>query len=548
MELEAQFIDFLLKHNLCSVKDIEKAKEIQKRLDAKIGVILLNSGVLSEQEYLYALSHVLDIPLVSAQNKDFSFIDLDGVTKEFYEEHAVYPFFEDEQSLYIALNSNLDYEAFFYLEEKTSKILKPFLASSEEMNELQQLYMSEEDNEVSYDSEDIEKLKELASEAPVIKMINNHFNEAVKLNSSDIHYEADKEMMRVRLRIDGTLQVIDTIPLSMKQATIARLKLLSKMNISENRLPQDGRISIKAHKHDIDIRVSSIPTAFGESFVLRLLGKQSIQYSLQELEFFEDHLKTLETIVSKPHGVFLTTGPTGSGKTTTLYSLLNKLNNDDVKIISVEDPVEYQLHGINQIQVKSQIGFTFANALRSILRQDPDIIMVGEIRDEETARISIQASLTGHLVLSTLHTNSALGAITRLIDMGIEYFLLKSSINGLMAQRLVKKLCTHCKEPLILTDEQYKDLNGEELLKKYSFVNFNPYKKVGCKKCNFTGYSGRIPVAEIVVFDHNLQVLMQKDKNFNDLSSLGYRTLYEDAVLKFFNGDTTFEEVIRLKA
>ncbi len=397
MELEESLIEFFLNEKICSTKEIEKAKEIQKKLNAKIGVILLNSGIISEQEYLLALSKLLDITLLSSiKNLEKKLIELENIELDYYNKHLVYPFFCDEQYLYVAISSNLDYEALLEISSKTPKETKLYLATSEDINELKQLYTQNNDSNIAYDSDDIEKLKELASEAPVIKMINNHFAEAVKNKSSDIHYESDKNLMRVRLRIDGILQIVDTVPSSMKQATIARLKLLSKMNISENRLPQDGRISIKAHKQDIDIRVSSVPTAFGESFVLRLLGKQAISYSLNDLKFFEDHLEILEKIISNPHGVFLTTGPTGSGKTTTLYSLLNKLNNDTVKIISVEDPVEYQLDGINQIQVKSQIDFTFAKALRSILRQDPDIIMVGEIRDEETAKISIQSALTGH--------------------------------------------------------------------------------------------------------------------------------------------------------
>ena len=554
MELESKLIDFFTKNNICSQKDIQKAQEIQKKIDAKIGTVLLNSGIIHEQEYILALSEVLHIPLYAKIKDEIELIDVNDlelvdIDSILFEQFNIYPFFIDNDNLYVALDSKLNYAGLIELEKLSKKSIKFFLATSEELNDLKNLFSQrEQSQDISYDNEDIEKLKELASEAPVIKMINNHFAEAVKRKSSDIHYESDKEQMRVRLRIDGTLQTIDKIPQNMKQATIARLKLLSKMNISENRLPQDGRISLKIQKQDIDIRVSSVPTAFGESFVLRLLGKQSISYSLESLEFFPDQIQMLDSIVSSQNGIFLTTGPTGSGKTTTLYSLLNKLNNDEVKIISVEDPVEYKLQGINQIQVKSQIGFTFATALRSILRQDPDIIMVGEIRDEETARISIQSALTGHMVLSTLHTNSALGAITRLIDMGIEYFLLKSSIKGLMAQRLARKLCDNCKKPLLLNDNQYNDLNVKQLLERYQFVELNPHQKVGCKECNYTGFKGRIPIAEIIPFTDKIQTIMQSDKNFNDLSQLGYRTLYEDAMLKFLIGSISLEEALKVKS
>ena len=550
MELENELVELLIKRKICSNEEIEKAKEIQKKYYAKLDVILLNSGIISEIDYLSTLSILLDIKLFS-KLKDIkkSYIEFPNISNNYFVEHDIYPFYTQDDALYILISSKLNYEAILELEPLVEKEIILFLGSIEEIDELKLLYKEKEDTDIDFnnDEDEIEKLKELASEAPVIKIINGHLSKAVELKSSDIHYEASKSNMRVRLRIDGVLQTIDTIPLALKKAIIARLKLLSKMNISENRLPQDGRISLKISNQEIDIRSSSVPTAFGESFVLRLLGKQSISYSLKNLDFFDDHLKILKDIVSRPHGIFLTTGPTGSGKTTTLYSLLNELNSDSIKIISVEDPVEYQLNGINQIHVKSQIGFTFSNALRSILRQDPDIIMVGEIRDEETARISIQSALTGHLVLSTLHTNSALGAITRLLDMGLEYFLLKSSINGLMAQRLVRKLCTHCKEPYQLSDSEVNDLGVKDLLEEYDFIPYQPHSAVGCEKCSHTGYSGRIPVSEIIPFNSEIKQIMEENKNFNDIKSLGYRTLFEDAVLKFINGSTSLKEVMKIK-
>ena len=550
MELENELVELLIKREICSSEDILKAKEIQKKYYAKLDVILLNSGIISEIDYLSTLSILLDIKLFS-KLKDIkkSYIEFPNISNKYFIEHDIYPFYTQDDTIYILISSKLNYEAILELEPLVEKEIILFLGSIEEIDELKLLYKEKEDTNIDFnnDEDEIEKLKELASEAPVIKIINGHLSKAVELKSSDIHYEASKSNMRVRLRIDGVLQTIDTVPLALKKAIIARLKLLSKMNISENRLPQDGRISLKISNQEIDIRSSSVPTAFGESFVLRLLGKQSISYSLKNLDFFDDHLKILKDIVSRPHGIFLTTGPTGSGKTTTLYSLLNELNSDSIKIISVEDPVEYQLNGINQIHVKSQIGFTFSNALRSILRQDPDIIMVGEIRDEETARISIQSALTGHLVLSTLHTNSALGAITRLLDMGLEYFLLKSSVNGLMAQRLVRKLCTHCKEPYALSHSEENDLRIKELLERYDFILYQPHSAIGCEKCNHTGYSGRIPVSEIIPFNSEIKQIMEENKNFNDIKSLGYRTLFEDAVLKFINGSTSLKEVMKIK-
>ena len=317
------------------------------------------------------------------------------------------------------------------------------------------------------------------------------------------------------------------------------------MNISENRLPQDGRISIKISSQEIDIRSSSVPTAFGESFVLRFLGNDSIDLNIDRMGFHQDNLKLLKEMLKKPNGILLTTGPTGSGKTSTLYAALNYIHSDAIKIITVEDPVEYQLDGISQIQVKANIDYTFANALRSILRQDPDVILIGEIRDTETAKIAIQSALTGHLVLSTLHTNSAIGAISRLLDMGMEYFLLKSSIVGLMAQRLARRLCPHCKEPVELTEAQKRAYNIEYLA-NYIESAYNPCKAVGCKECNNTGYKGRMPIMEIIPFDDTVIKELDKDKDFKDIRKLGYRTLQDDAVIKFLEGLISLEEVSRL--
>jgi len=543
------FIDFIKSKNIVSEEEIKKAVDIQKKYHSQIGTILLNSGVITEKEYLQLLSEYLNIPIFSnKEEKLITKLELSFDMESLFQNN-IYPFYEDEQNIYIAINYKFKFDEILKIGRYLKKEIKLFFALEEQIQSIKELYLEEEQNEDILeveDSEEIEKLKELASEAPVIKLINSHLNKAVEFHASDIHYEAFKKGMKVRFRIDGVLRTFDTIPLTYKKAAIARLKLLSKMNIAENRLPQDGRISIRIANQEIDIRSSSVPTAFGESFVLRLLGKQNINYSLESLDFYQDQMQILRNIVKKPNGIFLTTGPTGSGKTTTLYSLLNELNSDQVKIITVEDPVEYELEGISQIQVKPQIDFTFANALRSILRQDPDIIMIGEIRDKETANIAIQSALTGHFVLSTLHTNSALGAITRLLDMGIDYFLLKASIKGLMAQRLVRKLCPYCKKKKVLNSEERSFLKIDHLLKKYSFIKEDVYEPVGCEKCANTGYIGRLPVAEIVDFNGDVQKALEKDKNMNDVTKFGYRSLYEDAILKFIEGKTSYEEIIKV--
>jgi type II secretory ATPase GspE/PulE/Tfp pilus assembly ATPase PilB-like protein len=547
--VDKEFVNFLLSKNVVNEEEVKKALEIQKKYKSQIGTILLNSGVITEKDYIKVLSEYLNIPLFSEnEEKLINKVEL-SVPVESLIQKNIFPFFEDENNIYIAVNYNFKYDELLKLRNFLDKEIKLYLALEEQIQQIKELYLEEETNEDLIDldeSDEVEKLKELASEAPVIKLINTHLNKAVEYNASDIHYEAFKKGMKVRFRIDGVLRVFDTIPVTYKKAAIARLKLLSKMNIAENRLPQDGRISLKIANQEIDVRASSVPTAFGESFVLRLLGKQSISYELESLEFYSDQMNILRKIVSKPNGIFLTTGPTGSGKTTTLYSLLNELNSDEVKIITVEDPVEYELEGISQIQVKPQIDFTFANALRSILRQDPDIIMIGEIRDVETANIAIQSALTGHFVLSTLHTNSALGAITRLLDMGVDMFLLKASIKGLMAQRLVRKLCPYCKKRANLDSNIRKYLQIDEILKKYPFVQENIYEAVGCEKCAHTGYKGRLPVAEIIEFNEDVQRAIEKDRNITDVSTFGYRNLKEDAILKFLEGKTTYEEIMKV--
>ncbi len=548
MGLDKKIGEILVSQNACKEEDINKALSLQKEYGGRIGTILINTGVIVENQLLKALSIQLDAPLLSDLGiEEFDKIYLKNISNSFLLENGVFPVWESEYFIKAAVEDPLRVDIFSYIEEITKKKLQIYLASSEEIRKLKAVFEEEEEGEYEYINEDeIDKLKELASEAPVIKFVNNIFSRAVESNASDIHIESFKNGMQVRFRIDGKLHTIENIPLSMKMAVIARLKLISKMNISENRLPQDGRISIKTSGKLIDIRASSVPTAFGESFVLRLLGKQDISYSLQKLGFFENSLNIINSIIKKPNGIFLTTGPTGSGKTTTLYSILNDLNREDTKIITVEDPVEYELNGISQIQVKSEIDFTFANALRSILRQDPDIIMIGEIRDKETAEIAVQAALTGHLVLSTLHTNSALGALHRLIDMGMEYFLLKSSIIGLMAQRLVRTLCPYCKERDEI-DEEVRLLYGiDKIVKKYPFIKVSPHKPVGCKRCNFTGFKGRLPIVEVAPFTKEIQNAFSKDYNLEDLSLFGYTTLFEDGILKYLNGDTTLDEVLRV--
>jgi len=541
-----KFEEILLEKKLCSNDDIEQAYAIQSEYGGHIGNILHNLGAISDVSYIETLAEQFELQLFKNFQQELEKISIESIKNDYFVENEIYPVAQDEKNLSLVMHDPLKSIVLTTLQNLTNKHLLLYLATEEELRTLKELYeLDDEEDDSDVFEDEVDKLKELASEAPVIKLVNNIFSKAVNMYVSDIHFESYKNGIKVRFRIDGVLKTIDTVPNKLKQAVTARLKLISKMNISENRLPQDGRISIKISSQEIDIRASSVPTAFGESFVLRLLGNDSVDLTLDNMGFHKQNLTLLKEMLKRPNGIILTTGPTGSGKTSTLYAALNYIHSENIKIITVEDPVEYQLDGISQIQVKSSIDYTFANALRSILRQDPDIIMIGEIRDSETAQIAIQSALTGHLVLSTLHTNSAVGAISRLLDMGMEYFLLKSSIVGLMAQRLARKLCQNCKESMEISEAQ-GHMYDIDNLKKLIESEYNPCKAVGCKECNFTGYKGRMPIMEIVPFDNKLINELDKNRDFNDIRKLGWRTLQDDGVIKFLEGQISLDEVQRL--
>jgi len=538
--------DILLEKGYCSQEDIEQVYSIQRDYGGEIGDILLNLGIISDEVLISCLCEQFGYANFSSLEKEeVERVFLEDIQPEFLLENGLYPIFESEYLIKFVTHNPNQTHVLSVLKKVLNKNIELVLATDESLRDIRALFEVQVAEEEGLFEDEVDRLKELASEAPVIKLVNNIFTKAVQQNASDIHFESYKGGMKVRLRIDGVLQSIDRISLGLKQAVIARLKIMSKMNIAENRLPQDGRITLKLSGQEIDIRASSVPTAFGESFVLRLLGSDSVDLNLDKMGFHPENLKLLKSLLLKPNGVLLTTGPTGSGKTSTLYACLNYIYSEDIKIITVEDPVEYQLEGISQIQVKSSIDYTFSNALRSILRQDPDVIMIGEIRDSETAEIAIQSSLTGHFVLSTLHTNSAMGAIARLLDMGMEYFLLKSTIVGLMAQRLAKRLCNACKEPIELPEELVQRYNMNALKKEIS-LPFNPCKAVGCSECHYTGYRGRVPLVEIIPFNEKVKKELDKDLSFSDIRSLGYRTLQDDAVIKFLEGTISFDEIIRL--
>jgi general secretion pathway protein E len=399
------------------------------------------------------------------------------------------------------------------------------------------------------DDEDVGHLKDLASEAPIIRLVNLLITRAVEGRASDIHIEPFEDEVKVRYRIDGVLHEVESAPKKLQAAMISRLKIMAKLNIAERRLPQDGRIRLKVAEREIDLRVSTIPILHGESLVMRILDKENTVVDLDSLGFFPEALRVFNDLIKKPNGIILVTGPTGSGKTTTLYGALDTINAPDKKIITVEDPIEYQIKGINQIQVKPQIGLGFATTLRHIVRQDPDVIMIGEIRDLETAEIAIQSSLTGHLVFSTLHTNDAPSAITRLLDMGVEAFLLSSTVRGILAQRLVRVICPYCKERDGTTDEKKASRFPASAIMPAD-GEWPVYRGRGCEACSFTGYFGRTGIFELLVVEEAIRKLILSNADATEIRNAakqnGMTTLLEDGILKVRSGITTPGEVLRV--
>jgi len=541
-------------------EDLKKAHLLQKESSFSIGQILVSLGVLSEEQLIEALSLYLDIPIL-----DNNFEIEEALKKnlnrklniKFLIEKKCVPIkIESEtQTLCVATSDPFNYETFNYITNLTGFKIKLFLATEEKIKALSKAFIFEDTTEIKSleIDEDVEKLTELAFEAPVIKYLNNLLNKAVDLRATDIHIENYKNKGRVRFRIDGILHDIEFLDENFTRAVISRIKLLSNLNIAERRLPQDGKFTTRVSSILLDIRVSTIPMVYGEGVVMRLLYRERLSFDIKAIGMEKDHYDLALRLISYPYGILLVTGPTGSGKTTTLYSMLTYLNSDEKKIITIEDPVEYQLEGINQIQVKLEVGLTFANALRSILRHDPDIIMVGEIRDRETAEISIHSALTGHLVLSTLHTNDAPSSLFRLIEMGTEEYLINASIIGVIAQRIVRKNCPYCSEEISLDKEIRKTYGLDDLQKKWEDLIGEPkiLKGRGCSKCVNTGYKGRIAIFEIFEYDDELKEAFLKLKSLESFRKYlkekrNFRTLREDGFIKVLKGITTIPEILRV--
>jgi general secretion pathway protein E len=552
--------EILIERGKLDAAALERAMRLQQDSGEKLGQLLVTLGLCAQRDVAEALAAQLKLPLVDAGGYPEFPIMEERVSPRFLRESRALPVREDETELALAMADPTDTYTIGAFEMVTGRTVRPMVAIPTELEAaLERLYGSGKSaqsqiigdvetrvDELAFDA-DVQQLKDLASEAPVIRLVSLLITNALEMRASDIHVEPFETRLHVRYRIDGVLHDVESPPKRLSAAVISRIKIMANLDIAERRLPQDGRIRLRVQGKEIDLRVSTVPTMHGESVVMRILDKGGVALDFDRLGFQDDTLKSFLDVLMQPHGILLVTGPTGSGKTTTLYTALDRLNQPDVKILTVEDPVEYQMAGINQIQVKPQIDLTFANALRSIVRQDPDVIMIGEIRDLETAQIAVQSALTGHLVLSTVHTNDAPSTMNRLLDMGVEDYLLTSTIIGILAQRLVRTLCPHCKEAYIALPELVEEIN----LRKFTQDNdITLWHARGCGHCANTGYIGRISILEMLPMTDALRSMVMKHATATELRAEAVRegmlTMYEDGLRKALAGVTTFEEVLRV--
>ncbi len=560
-------LDILFKDNLISNEQVSRIINIQKDTGKDIQKIIIESDILTKDEMMIALSRGIGVKYVNLGeiNIDPAIVAL--IPEEMSRRHQMIALDKNEKSLTVAMANPLDVFAHDELKIRLGYEIEAVLSYYEDINKaLDEVFgiteewdkvigeienipvtaLKEEEEEKEEKVSDISIIKK-GEEATIIALVNLIILRAVKEGASDIHVELfGEESLRIRYRIDGILHDVMSLPKNLQLPIISRIKIMSELDIAERRLPQDGRIQVNIGNRKINIRVSTIPTVNGESAVLRILDPETVLLNLDSLGFSSDLLPKFVSLIKNPNGIILVTGPTGSGKSTTLYTTLNLLNSSEKKIMTIEDPVEYRLKGISQIQAKPKIGLNFAAGLRSFLRQDPDIMLVGEIRDRETAEIAVQAALTGHLVLSTLHTNDAPSSIIRLIDMGIEPFLISSSVIGVIAQRLVRRICNHCKKEVEITPEMEKILKDYEI----NTDNLTLFRGEGCPYCKNTGYKGRIAIFEIMVISDNLRELITRNVNTKILRETalqeGMRTLKEDGIKKVCAGITTIEEVLRV--
>jgi general secretion pathway protein E len=568
----------ILKHRFELAEEaLSDARHLQQEKGGRLGAILLERKAISETQLLEALGIQYELPFwpelpMENVGTDFS----QNISIQFLKRHFMVPLAvpnpagqpaktdqdgkpQTDPVYIIAVNDPSNYNAVddlarllelpqykLVLSTKQAILAAINLSFDLNRNSAEQLVQDMEDESaIISELEDTADLLEDTSDAPIIKLVNHILSQSIKARASDVHIEPYQDSFKVRYRVDGILYDLLSPPKWIQPALTSRIKVMAKMNIAEKRLPQDGRLEVKIGQQMIDVRVSTLPTSFGERVVMRLLNKSSSIFSLNQIGLSANQLKTLKELVTTPNGIILVTGPTGSGKTTSLYSILSSINTPDINIITIEDPVEYQLKGISQIQVNPKIDLTFARGLRSIVRQDPDVVLVGEIRDLETAEIAVQSALTGHLVFSTLHTNDSASAITRLVDLGVEPFLISSSVVAVIAQRLVRVLCQNCREP-------YKpDIGLERLgLRPERLKNYTFYRAKGCDQCFETGYRGRIAIFEFLTLGYKLKTLIQRTFDSFQIKrealNLGLVTLRRDGIEKVLRGITTIEEVIRV--
>jgi len=555
--------ELLVRENLISLQQLQKAQEEQRKGGGRIGALLIRQGAIAESDLTSFLSKQYGVPAISLKDFDIDPEVLKLIPKSIAEKHQIIPVNRAGSSLIVAMGDPSNIFAIDEIKFHTGYNVEPVVAAEPTIKEAIERYYAEkgpsyeelmqgfddsgvavvEEHESDGDAVDLEKS---AGEAPVVKLVNLILLDAIKKGASDIHVEPYEKDFRVRFRIDGVLYEVMKPPMKLKSAIISRLKIMSELDISERRLPQDGRIKLKLGRgKEMDFRVSVCPTLFGEKVVLRLLDKSNLQLDMTKLGFEEQQMKDFMDAIERPYGMVLVTGPTGSGKTTTLYSALSKLNEVAWNISTAEDPVEFNFFGINQVQMHEEIGLNFAAALRSFLRQDPDIIMVGEIRDFETAEIGVKAALTGHLVLSTLHTNDAPGTVSRLLNMGIEPFLVTASLNAIIAQRLCRRLCPDCKKPVDADEQALLEAGmAPEELKTFQLMD----KGEGCKTCNERGFKGRVAVYEVMPLWDGLKELVIQGSSTAELKQeairLGFRSLRMSALNKVKAGVTNLAEAV----
>lgn len=568
--LKDKLTDILIKGSLLKNKDLDKALEIQKRSGGSLGKILVDQGFISQKNLVVAISSQLDIPPIDLTKYKIDKDLLKLIPEKVARQYMLLPLSKIGNVLTIVIADPLNVFAIDDVKTITNFKIDLVIASENEIKDAINSYYGitaqtqeiskileevklDDDVEVVEDEKiDVSEITEESKKAPIVKVVSLILNEAIKKRASDIHIEPCEKFLKVRYRIDGSLHDVFTLPKENQNAVLARLKIMSRLDITETRLPQDGRFKISFEGKEIDFRVSVLPITFGGKVVLRILDKSTINIGLEKLGFLPEPLATFRTALARPYGMILVTGPTGSGKSTTLYSIIHQLNTAERNIITLEDPVEYETEGITQIPARPEIGLTFATGLRSVLRQSPDIIMVGEIRDFETADIAIKASLTGQLILSTLHTNDSAGAITRLIDMGVEPFLVASSLILASAQRLMRKICENCKEEMAIPEEILGRLGlGLAKIKKRGIKTF--YKGRGCPRCNDTGYYGRIAILEALLIDDPIRAMVMKKASSDEMKDYaikekGMMTLRDNAVENCIMGVTTLEEVLRVTA